>query len=363
VIGVSGRFRVAVAGSHRVGVEVVVVAGERVVSAPLPVVGGSVTLDRTAASFGRLSVDVAAAALAAGDVLGPYGFELRVQRGVVYADGSRELVPLGVFPIQSSDVSVSGSTVKVDALDRSQFAREAKLLDVHVVAAGTNYGVAIRDLIEAGVPGLSYAFASTEHVTPSLQFAAGADRWATAQTMAAACGMDLWFDGWGVCTLSPARVPSMSPDWVVSDGPGGVLVDASLQRDRGPAYNGVVVSSAAPGASVSYRSVALDLEPSSPTYWYSTSPRFGQKPMFFTSPLVTSQAMCDEAAAALLAERAGVSRSVSFATWPDPSRRPGDSVLVRSVKLGLNEVHVVDGLTVPLTAKGRMTARTRVVSR
>lgn len=362
MIAPSARFREAIRYSHRAVIEVVAMADGSVVSDPLAVVGGSVTMDATAASMRRLSVDLAEPLRVpadADDVLSPFGFELRVKRGIMFPDGTVELMPLGVFPIQSSDVTSDGLVVKIDGLDRSQRVRDARLMDAYAVPANTNYGQAIRDLIDAGVPGLTYAFASVHDLSPALQFSAQADRWELAQTMAGACGMNLFFDGEGVLTLRPRMAASTTPEWTVSDGPGGVLVSASSKLDRGPAYNGVVASSSMPGATTTYRSVALDLDPSSPTYWDG---RFGRKPMFFTSPLITSQEMCDRAAATILGTQIGVAKSVAFDTWADPSREPGISALVHDARLGLDGVHVVDSLTMPLTAKGRMRAQTRLVA-
>src|SRR5690606_34606223 len=135
--------------------------------------------------------------------------------------------------------------------------------DAHVVASGTNYATAIETLIDSRVPGLEYAFASTDYESPRLTFPVQEDPWAAAVDMARKIGMVLYFDGLGRCVLeTQPDLASASPVDTWAEGDGGVLVSAAVSMDRSTTYNVVqAVSSNASGAI--YEGTAEDDDPSS----------------------------------------------------------------------------------------------------
>jgi hypothetical protein len=359
----SAQWDSRIAAPHRVRVSVAaLLAGEPVPSASdLRVTAGKVTLDRRAAVRGRLQIDLAEPLLipnGPGDPLSPFGFELAVSRGIVYPDGAEELKPLGVFPIQSSladDVAVT----KIDALDRAQLVRDARLEDDYPIAAGTNYATAIEALLAAGVPQLTFSFVSTAFTTPALVVAAQADRWDQAVAMARSIGCQLYFDGEGVCVLAPEVSITAQPVLSVAEGPGGVLLDTRIKLDRATSFNRVIATSVATSSTAAFRGVATDTDAASPTQYGGP---FGRKPRFFSSPLLTSSAQCQAAAEGILASDRGVGKSITFDVVPNPALEPGDVVQIRRAALGLDEAHILDRLDVPLNVAGVMTAETRQVS-
>lgn len=338
------------ASSHQIAVQCDVLYNKVPAAAGLRLVGGSVTLDRTAALRGRCSVTLAEPLLvptSSGGLLTPYGYELAISRGVIHANGTPEVVPLGVFAIQTSGLDGITLATNIEGTDRSQLVVDARLEDDYAIAAGVNYATAIHDLINDGVPGLAYNFASTAYTTPALVFAAQADRWDAARNMATSIGCELYFDGVGTCTLSPEPTFSAQPRWTISEGEGGLLVSAALAMDRAPAYNRVIATGENTGVTTVPRGVWTDNDATSPTYYFGG---FGHKPRFFASTFITNDAQAVSAANAIGAAQQGVARSLDFTVVPNPAMKPGDLVLVKRSAIGVNEVHILDAMTIGLTA-------------
>lgn len=326
---------------------------------PLKVNSGRVTLDRTASQMGRLSLVVAEPWLAANSqLLTPLGYELAVSRGITYSDGSTEMMALGVFPIQSASTG-SPLATSITALDRSQLVKDARLEDDYSIAAGTNYSDAIRAIIEAGVPGLTYDFIVTEHVTPLLTFPVQSDRWDAATSMAKAIGAELFFNGIGTLVLRAEPSFGGVPDWTVTDGAGGVLVTLARDVDRADTYNRVIVTGSNASLDFIPRGIWTDLALESRSNYDGG---FGHKPKFFDSALVTTDAQAVDAAAAIGNAGTGLASALAFDAIPNPALEPGDMVLVVRSAIGLSEIHLLDSIDIGLGASDTMNARTRALT-
>ena len=353
----TGGFAAAVAGSHQMVTRVDVLLAGATVAEDIAVIAGEVTHDRTAAHLGRLVASFAEPDLVPSNigvgVLTPYGYELKVWRGIELGDGP-ELLPLGVFPIQQAIVDGVTLVTTVTAEDRSRRVSDARFEDDYQIAAGTNYATAIEALIDDGVPGLTYNFPSTTHTTPLLTFAAQSDRWEAAQKMASSIGQDIYFDGDGNCTMRDE--PAISTEPVMSITEAANLVAAELALDRATAYNRVVATSTNAATGAVYTGTATDDDPTSPTYY---SGPFGAKPRFYYSEFLASDAQAASAAAAILAANQGVARATRFAAVPDPRLEAGDVVWVTRDALNIDQKHVVDAVTLSLAADGPMTVTSR----
>jgi hypothetical protein len=325
----------------------------------LAIASGVVEYDRGAAVQSRCRITLAEPALVPDrtGALTPYGYELRVRRGVRYSDGTSELVDLGIFPTQRSDLSGGLLDAGLSARDRSQSVVDARLEDDYAIAAGTNYGAAIQALISDGVPGLTFLFPTTSFTTPALVYSMGSDRWDAAQEMAASVGWELYFDGLGRCVarVEPSAASGVAV-WTVDEGSTGVLVGADLSLDRAQTYNKVVASGENTALDAVYRGEAADLNPLSPTYYLGP---FGRKPFFMKSPLYTSDAQCAAAAQRQLAKVVGMARSLSLAAVTQPALEAGDVIAVRRAALGVDELHVIDRLTIGLGAADVMRIESR----
>lgn len=344
----TARFDRVVRTSHRMVTTVDILYGRIPLITDVAVVGGSVEYDRTAAIMSRCNVTLAETTLIRNPIgpLTPYGYELRIRRGVRYSDGTTELVDLGVFPTQRSELVGRLLDANLVGRDRSQLVADARFENDYSIAAGTNYGTAIQSLITNGVPGLTYLFPTTTFTTPVLVYPMGSDRWEAAQDMAAAVGWELYFDGLGRCVAraEPSTSAGVSV-WTIDEGVDGVLLDANLSLDRATAYNKVVASGENSSLSDVYSGEAADLDPLSPTYYEGS---FGRKPYFMRSPLYTSDTQCTTAAQRQLTKVLGVARSLRLAAVTQPALEAGDVITVRRAALGVDELHIIDRLSIGL---------------
>jgi hypothetical protein len=370
----STRFLEAVTSSYVLSTTVTLLDGDVDASDPLDVVDGTATFDRGAAVRGRVDLRVADSDLfpALGEVrpLSPYGYEARVERGVVYADGTVETVGLGVFVLQTATLD-DGGLVSVTGLDRAQRVVDARFTDSFYVPAGETYEDAIRAVIEGqfldsstyagdGVDGLSFDFIETGFVTPALSFDGQQDRWESAQKMARDVGCEVYFGGLGECRLR--LIPSPTDPIVVelTEGEGGVVVSGGgrVDLDRAATYNAVVATGENTSNGAVYRAMVVDDDPTSPTYWDG---RFGHKPRFYSSPFIGSDAQAAAAAAGILRDELGLSRRLSIAVVPNPVIEPSDVVSTSVDRLRVaDEIHIIETQTVGLRASGGMTMATRV---
>lgn len=166
--------------------------------------------------------------------------------------------------------------------------------------------------------------------------------------------------------MPPSRVGTVTNDrmeaylppdtYDVNHGHHGVLVSMSRSRNRTGVFNAVVATGESPGDQAAVRAVAKDLDATSPTYWYGT---FGKVPKFYSSPLITTVSQAGAAGAAILGRNLGLPYNVDFSMVPNPALEPLDLVRVSYRDKARVEVHVLEQLTIPLTAEGAMTANTR----
>ena len=352
----SEAFEKIIAGSHQMASRVDVLFDRDVIVEGLPVVSGSISYDRTASVLASCRVQIADPTripVSSSDVLTPYGYELQVWRGVA-AGGGQLLCPLGVFPIQRS--SVDGATLlsSLTGQDRSRLVSDAIFEESYQIAAGTNYATAIEDLITDGVSGLTYNFPTSTFTTPLLTFGPDDDRWAAAQSMARSIGNEILFDGLGNCTMRAEPTFTGTPVAAIAEGANmtGIVVDL----DRSPAYNKVIATSSNASLGDQFRGEASDDDPASPTYYLGP---FGKKARRYSSPFLASDAQCTSAAAAILASNLGVARSVSASLLTDPRLETSDVVQVTRSALGVDELHIIDQLSLGLSAADEMTANVR----
>lgn len=339
----SARFLTALtSGAYRLATQVSIPA----TGVTVPVSAGQITVDRTAAQRRRATLIVEAlpgtpaAALiptSSSAPLAPFGNEIQVQSGIVYPDGSRELISLGVFPIATSTVTDTGTDLQIslDCYDRSWTVSIRKFKTPYAVAAGTDVAAAIRGLIGSVYPGLTYNIVPTPgaSTTPAATFAEGADPWAAALTLAASVGLELFFDVNGVVVGRPIP-PAGATVWTFTEGTttGPVQVRNVYTRDQ--VSNDFIVSGdGTPNAATGpVRAEASDTNPNSPTY---TGGPFGDVPTFITSNLVTSTTDAANAAANALAASVGGAHLLTVSCPPNPLFDVDDVVAVTRTRAGL----------------------------
>lgn len=358
---VSAAFQAAIRRSHQIATRAAVVAPDGT-ETEIPIVDGTITLDQTAAIRGRCDVTLVddgtlgLVPTSAASALAPYGNELRIARGITYPDGTTELVQLGVFRIQVTDVedAPGGLQIRVAGLDRAQRIADARFEDAYQVAAGTNCATAILAAFEQAWPGIEADLAVTAFTTPTVNAQEGDDRWKFGQDIAVAVSMRLYFDGDGVLRLAPDVITDAVE--TLAEGEGGVLVQAGREWSREGSSNGVIATGESTDLAAPARGSAFDLDPGSPTYYFGP---FGKVPMFYSSPLLITNDQAAAAAQTLLLKQLGTTESVSFGSFVLPHLEPGDTVRIKRERSGINEDHIIDKVTIPLAATGTMTGGTR----
>jgi hypothetical protein len=350
---VSAEFLAAVRGPHKMVVEVDVLQNGRTILSGLQVVDGTVTLDAGAASYGQCEITVVAPE---GFPVGEFGTELAVRRGIVGHRATPELVPLGVFKIVSFDLDGGTGALRLSGLDRSKFALDARLEDDVEVAAGALVVDVVSSLITTAVPHAPQALPSGTYTVPTGSvFEVKSAPWDAVKELVAAIGKLPRFDGLGTFRFVDVATTSTPPVWTIDEGDTGVLVSASLSATDDKIFNRIVAASPPNDAGTVFKATATD---TTSTARYGGP--FGRKPDWIESDLFTSDAMCADAANARLQSGLGASRSVSFTAVPNCALVPGDVIVLRNARLGVDAKHVVERLTIGLTADAAMAGTTRV---
>lgn len=363
----TAEFLAEIRRSHHVYSYVDVVSSSQEVKR-LSATGGGVTEDATAEIRRRCSITVVDATgdltpRGVQDLLTPYGTELRPYRGVIYADGTVEVMPLGVFRISQVDVddSVGGSPdIRIEAYDRSRKIIRDKFDEPYPVAEGTNVVDAIKALIERTYPDAEYdAISTTMTTTAPLVYDANTSPWDAVNQLAISVGCEVYFDARGrVVIAPPADIDALpAPSFTYVEGRGCTMTNISSKFTDDPGFNGIVLTGESVGDETPpVRAVVWDDEPTSPTYHLGP---YGEVPDFVTDPNVKTAEEAENAARSLLQGRLGFSDQLSITAWPNPAQNAGDVVQVERERSGATGLYAVDSITTPLSAKeaGTMTVR------
>ncbi|MEU4154705.1 DUF5047 domain-containing protein [Streptomyces antimycoticus] len=347
---VSDRFLARLAESHRVATQVqLLLTDGRVIE--LDHTGGSVTVDRSQAIRRTCTVTVADPSLiprTPSDQLATYGARLLVSRGVDYGDDSSELVPLGVFRLDSVDGDITDGPVTLQGKGLEAVVADDKFTAPYK-ATGTVVG-AVTALIQRSIPTADVVSRITDAPIGSRTFDVEADPWAGVQEIAAAAGAEVYANADGTFVIG--ALPDLStttPVWSVEATEGGVYVSGRRAMSSDNVYNGVLArgeNTADNAPPVSY--LAVDSDPSSPTYWGGP---FGRRPMFYSSSTLTTTNACAAAANLKLAAAKAPNATGDFSSLPNPALEPGDVIRVTHPD-GTRELHQVASFSVPLDEGG-----------
>ncbi|MGW3491771.1 DUF5047 domain-containing protein [Streptomyces sp. NPDC001054] len=347
---VSSRFLARLGESHRP-----VVAGQLFLTTgdvvDLEVTGGSVQVDRSQAIRRTCTVTLPDPALiprTAADQLATYGARLRVQRGVEYGDGSTELVPLGVFRLDSVDGDVAQGPVTLQGKSLECVVADDKTVEPWT-ASGTVVG-AITAIITRSIPDASIISRITDAPIGSRVFDVESDLWAGAQEIAAAVGAECYTNADGAFVI--ATLPDLltsDPVWAIEATEGGAYITGNRSMTSDSVFNAVLARGENTSDDVPPVSwLAVDDDPGSPTYWGGP---FGRRPDFYSSSTLVSTAACQQAANLRLLQARAPNSSGDISSLPNPALEPGDVVRVTHPD-GVRELHQVASFTVPLDLGG-----------
>lgn len=354
---VTARFLETIVEDHVPVTEVKLFRADDVVET-LEHVSGSVPVDRGSQSRRTCSVTVADTTLIPRnptDKLSIYGARLRIARGVAYADGSSELVPIGVFrvdevggDVDEGPVTISGKSLECVIAD-DKFTAPYK-------ATGTAVG-AITALIVRSIPDASInSTGATDAAIGPRTFDIEGDPWTAVQEIGTAIGAEVYCDADGVFVI--AELPDLAtatPAWTISAGEGGAYVQASRSMSAAGVFNGVLARGENTESNVApVSALVVDTTAGSPTLWGGP---FGKRPMFYSSATLTTGAACTAAATLKLRAAVAPNATADISSLPNPALEPGDVIRVVYPD-GSKELHQVQSFSVPLEAGGSFAIQT-----
>ncbi|MFB7647122.1 DUF5047 domain-containing protein [Streptomyces sp. NPDC056084] len=353
---VSARFLATLAESHAPVIQAQLFTATGATQS-LNISGGSVTVDRGSVTRRTCSVTIADTSLiprTATAKLNVYGARLRIARGVTYADGTSELVPVGLFRIDSiggdvddGPVTLAGKSLECIIQD-DQFTVPYKATSSAVSA--------ITAIIQRSIPGASVINRAADTTIGPRTWDIGSDPMASAAELAATMGAEVYADADG--TFIIAALPDITtamPVWTVSAGEGGVYVSANRAMSADKVYNGVLARGENTESGVApVSALVTDSDPSSPTYW---SGPFGRRPLFYTSSALINSVQAQAAAGLKLAAARAPNATADLSSLPNPALEPGDILRVVYPD-GSAELHQVQSFTVPLDTSTAFTMQT-----
>lgn len=369
---VTQGFKNQLVKSHRMITKVDIVSFDGdLLYEDLAIIDGSVTADKNSNIRRRLTANLVdpegtLTPSDANDLLHPSsGNELYVYRGLhINSEDRDELTPQGVFVTEDTSIEDTGEqlTINLKAFDRSSIIRRNRFTEPYFVAEGTNYADAIQDLIDSRMPGLVYNFMPTDKTTPPMVFgtggwSGGGDPWEDAEKMAEALGAEVFFNTEGVCVLRPEPDPATDPIlWEYEEGPESTLLYAKRDLTREGVFN-YVVGYAINAQGDPIRVIAQDDDPDSPTY---VNGSFGVMPTFYRTTMILTEAQMTDAVEAKLRSVLGTPENVEFISIVNPAHEVGDVVTITRDRLKMDHHrHILDKLTIPLTASGSLNAQCR----
>lgn len=262
-----------------------------------------------------------------GDLLTNFGTEVEMRVGVQLADGSEYFVPYGHYLVDQSSMTISGGgrLVTLRLVDLAQRVADYRFESPISQSAARDIANAVRVVIRnrTGEP----AGVTNVGVTLGSRYVFGLDPekdpWRELQDLVQSKGYNLWYDHDGELVLAPAEVEG--ENLIVMDGP----LTASIDYETRP-ENVVVARSSAPDIRQPIQAVAMDDDPSSPTYAGANpgdSP-YGRITRYYASPLLRTVGQAQQAAESILAGLKGAGASWTVTRPFDPMLEPDDVISV-----------------------------------
>ena len=349
---VSQQFQDALTNSHTVIQRADVYYGGVLKAQGVPITGGSVTVDRNSKVRRTCQVQLATDVRvdSTESMYLPNGGEIMLYRGIDFGP-TEELVPLGVFRIDTLNVQEPSGAISVQGSDRSVMVQDDRFIAPEKAISTTVKGEIERLVAESagtvdvvdnmpGVDRTMWAEAVWEK-----------ERWDAVESLADSLNASVFFDQIGRLEISPVPKDGDAPVKDVTAG--NIVISKTTALSRLQTYNAVVVTGDQAGEE-DIRSIAYDNDPSSPTFWDGP---FGHRPKFFTSTFITTQQDADDTAAEMLARETALPRKVTFTMIPDPSLEAGDVIRVTFTN-GVTERHMIDSIQIGLSASDPMTLTT-----
>lgn len=311
----------------------------------LTLLDGQVSFDSNNSAERTLSASVVYSDEVFDKLLNPLA-RLWAYRGVEFADGTVESVPLGLFVLDGDiECDELDGAIIFSASDLSVKLTDNKLVSPIVIASGTLLSTAINNVVTAVYPYLYTVLTAQSSVVDSqivIEASESADPWADVKALAQAYGQDVFIDGVGVLRW---RVASTSTAWKIGGDAKPSLLSKQKRASLAETYNGVVVNSTSADSEDVIQGVAWDDDHNSATYYQGA---YGMRPKYITSSSVTTVDQAITLAQNELAKCKGRSEKLSWTQLVNPALEIGD--IVEFADEGKR--YVIDRLSIPLSIDG-----------
>jgi hypothetical protein len=327
----------------------------------IPILAGSVTLDATAEVRSTLDLITSDTwGTGSGALISPYGNEIFIERGVDYGTGETEWVSLGYFRIDEVELAGESGELRVTGSDRMSQVLDNRIVYPTQFAGSSTHEAVFDQLIRTGdqapFPSATFDF-DYDEVATTLGNAATTEesRYEFLYNIVEPMGKTMYWDHRGFLVVRDVAAPGESV-FEVNTGADGVLVALSRSLSRDGVYNGVLARGDAPDDSTAPPSaLAVIDDPADPLRWGGP---FGSVVRFYESQFITTTLQAQTAAESMVARYTGLPYEVDLSAVPNPALEPLD-VIRLVLSDGTSEDHVIEQLTIPLTAFDPLNLRTR----
>jgi hypothetical protein len=296
------------------------------------------------------------------DFVAPFGNQLRIYRGIQYADGTEEYVPLGVFVITEVQIqdTNAGVSMSVRGEDKSIIVSRNKWTSTYQMVSGT-LEASLTALLQNRYADIEVDFPTTNVTVNQIVLGADSnlDPWKDAVMLAQLVGYDLYFDVNGIATMR--QFPTLDAASVVAtyeEGNGTTITSLDRKISTKETYNGVIYTVEGSQVTTPIRVEVWDEDTTSPTYRYGV---FGSVPTFITTNVLGTSADAIKAATLLLNTYIGQQEEITFESIVDPSLDVNDVIYVKSVGAKVDRTVIIDSMDIPLEYTGTLNVNTRVV--
>jgi hypothetical protein len=292
------------------------------------------------------------------DLLNPYSQELRVFRGIRYGAGTVDEFPIFVGPILRAKPP-NGGTATIEASDTSFRVAASGFSAPAPSQAGDLVVDEFERLVSLAYPQATFGTHSPlTELVPVLAYdtSPGNSLDGLAKTANA-----FWYslaDGRFVIRRVPWTVTPSTASVVLTDGPGGTLLDAYPDRNAGALYNRYTAVSDRADGGTSFYATAEDTDPTSPTYINGPFGVRAAPPVRVTGAVSQQQLL--SLVQQLIARTRVLTDSWAITCVPDGSIELGDPLDVTFG--GEQAIQVVAGFTMPLDPNGTMSIDARGIS-
>jgi hypothetical protein len=214
---------------------------------------------------------------------------------------------------------------------------------------GSPTTLAIRDLIHEVLPGAQVIFEVSGDKRVQLRSPWEKERIDAIRALADSIDAQVFADYRRAFVIRDVPSSFATPVYRINEGPDGVVIDTNRKQTRDRVYNAAVVMSTSSDPDVPpFYGIAVDSDPTSPTYFYGD---FGQVPRFYSSQFFTSDAQCFATAQEQLVEALVANKTTAASCLLLPFLEVGDSILLDTAE-GVTEQHTIAKISASMSASG-----------